>query len=58
MRLTRVEDLRESDILAVDVLNSDYTVLLAADTNLTGDLIDRLKRANVTEVYIRTEEIS
>ncbi len=58
MRLTRVEDLRESDILAVDVLNSDYTVLLAADTNLTGDLIDRLKRANVTEVYIRTEDIS
>ena len=57
MRLTRIEDLKESDILAVDVLNSDYTVLLAADTSLTADIIARLKQSNVTEVYIRTEDM-
>lgn len=57
MRLTPVEDLKESDILAIDVLNSDYTVLLAADTSLTVEIIARLKQSNVTEVYIRTEDI-
>lgn len=57
MRLTPVDDLKESDILAIDVLNSDYTVLLAADTNLTNEIIARLKQSNVTEVYIRTEDI-
>ncbi len=57
MRLTKVDDLKESDILAVDVLNSDYTVLLPADTVIVWDHIERLKRSNIVEVYIRTEDI-
>ena len=58
MRLTPIDEIKESDILAVDVLNSDYTVLLAADTILTKEQISRLKRSNITEVYIRTEDVS
>ncbi|MCR5594596.1 MAG: HD domain-containing protein [Lachnospiraceae bacterium] len=58
MKLTPVEELKELDILGIDVLNSDYTVLLAADTELTKEHISRLKSCNIREVYVRTEDVS
>lgn len=58
MKLVLVEDLSGRETLAVDVLSSDFTVLLAADTELTDKQIDRLKRNNIIEVYIKDEDAS
>lgn len=55
MRLCKVEDLKENDILARTVMTSDFTVLLSEGAKLKNQYIDKLKELNIREVYI--EEI-
>jgi len=56
MRLTRIENLKEGDILAKDVITPDYKVLLSAGTPVSPEYADRLRYNNVFEVYIKEEE--
>ncbi len=58
MKLTLVEDLSGREMLAVDVLSSDFTVLLSADTELTEHQIDLLRKNDIIEVYIKDEDAS
>lgn len=51
-----VDKLKEGDVLAQDVLLSDYTLLISAGTRLKGSLIDLLKRRNVRTVKLQREE--
>ena len=55
MRLTNVDNLVESDILAEDVLTLDYRILLSRDTTLTNDHISLLKRNKISKVYIKDD---
>lgn len=56
MRICSVDKLKNTDVLAQDVLNEDYRVLFAAGTILTDENIDRLKRNYIKEVYIQPGE--
>ena len=58
MRLVLVEDLVGREILAVDVLSSDFTVLLPAETQLTDEYIEGLKTNKIREVYVKDEVAS
>lgn len=61
MKLVTVDDLREGDILAKDVLLEDYTVLLSKGTELKEAYIEKLKDLSVVTVYIddeKKEEVS
>lgn len=58
MRLIRVDDLKENDIIAKDVMTPEYKVLLSSGTVITLDYIDHLRRNHVYEVYVKEEEIT
>lgn len=58
MKPTLVEDLKGREVLAVDVLSSDFTVLLSAETILNDEHIERLKKNSVIEVYLKDEDAS
>lgn len=52
MRLVTVEDLKEGDILANDVLLEDYTVVLGKGTVIKEPYIDKLREIGIYTVYI------
>lgn len=52
MRLVTVEDLKEGDILANDVLLEDYTVVLSKGTVIKEPYIDKLREIGIYTVYI------
>ncbi len=52
MKLVTVEDLREGDIIASDVLLEDYTVVLSKGTVIKTQYIDKLRELEVFTVYI------
>lgn len=56
MRLVKVENLKEYDVLAKDVLTADYNVLLGEGTKICNDYIEKLKKYRVREVYITEED--
>lgn len=57
MKQCIVEKLRVGDVLAKDVMTSDYRVLYAEGTTITADHIARLKKYYITEVSITEEDI-
>ncbi len=54
MKKVPVEKLNPKDVVAKDVVRKDGTVLVKAGTELTPEIIDRLKKLNVSEVYIKS----
>lgn len=56
MRLVTVEDLKEGDILANDVLLEDYTVVLSKGTVVKKPYIDKLRELEIFTVYIEDAE--
>lgn len=52
MKLVTVEDLREGDIIANDVLLDDYTVVLSKGTVIKTPYIEKLRELQVFTVYI------
>lgn len=52
MKLITVEDLREGDVIASDVLLEDYTVVLSKGTVIKAPYIDKLREMGIFTVYI------
>lgn len=52
MKLVKVEDLKGEEVLARDILTWDYQIILPKGTTIYKDYIEKLKRLDVTEVYI------
>lgn len=52
MKLVSVEDLKENDVLAQDVLTEDYRVLLSRGTVLKQEYIEKLEKLDIDEVYL------
>lgn len=57
MKICRLEDLVENDIIAKPVMTDDYQVLLSEGTILKKEYIVKLKEFYIHEVYIKEEEI-
>lgn len=55
MKLVTVEDLREGDIIASDVLLDDYTVVLSKGTVIKVQYIDKLREMGIFTVYIEEQ---
>lgn len=55
-RLINIDELKGGEILAVDVMTDDFTVLLAADTSMKKEYIEKLKELGIFKVKIQTEE--
>ncbi|MCL2050639.1 MAG: HD domain-containing protein [Lachnospiraceae bacterium] len=55
MKLCKVEDLAEGQLLSRAVFSYDFQILLAEGTELTEDYIEKLKTLGVTDVYIFDE---
>lgn len=53
MKLVSVEDLKENDVLAQDVLTEDYKVLLGRGTVLKNEFIEKLEELGIDEVYLK-----
>lgn len=56
MKLIPVEELKEGDIIANDVLLDDYTVVLSKGTIIKAPYIDKLRELEVYTVYIEEEK--
>lgn len=56
MRLVTVEDLKEGDILANDVLLEDYTVVLGKGTEIKEPYIEKLREIGIFTVYIEEND--
>lgn len=52
MKLVTVEDLKEGDIIANDVLLEDYTVVLSKGTVIKAPYIEKLRELEIFTVYI------
>lgn len=55
MKICKVVELKEGDILAKDVMTDDYRVLFTEGTKLTADNISRLIKYSIFEVSIKQE---
>ena len=55
MRLVTVEDLKDGDVLANDVLLEDYTVVLGKGTVIKEPYIEKLREMSIFTVYIEDE---
>ena len=58
MKLVTVEDLREGDVIANDVLLEDYTVVLSKGTVIKAPYIDKLREMGIFTVYIEEAQES
>lgn len=56
MKLITIEDLKEGDIIAKDVLLEDYTVLLGKGTVIKESYIDKLRQHAIVTVYIEEKK--
>ena len=58
MKLVTIEDLKDGDIIANDVLLEDYTVVLGKGTVIKEQYIEKLRELSIFTVYIeeKTEE--
>ncbi len=52
MKLVTVDSLKEGDILARDVMQEDYTVLLTKGTEIKEEYIQKLQDLSIVTVYI------
>lgn len=56
MKRCKVDDLTGTEILAKDVITSEYQVLLSVGTPLKQEYIDKLRELDIKEVYIKSDE--
>lgn len=56
MKLVAVDDLKNGDVIASDVLLEDYTVVVGKGTVIKEQYIEKLKELEVYTVYIEEEE--
>ncbi|MDE6621164.1 MAG: HD domain-containing protein [Lachnospiraceae bacterium] len=56
MKLVTVEDLREGDVIASDVLLEDYTVVLSKGTIVKAPYIEKLRELEIFTIYIEEPE--
>jgi HD-GYP domain-containing protein (c-di-GMP phosphodiesterase class II) len=56
VKLRKLTEVKEGELLARSVFDSDYSVLLADSTVLSADYIEKLEQLGVTEVYIHDED--
>lgn len=52
MKLVTIDDLREGDIIASDVMLEDYTVVLSKGTVIKAPYIEKLREMEIFTVYI------
>ncbi len=57
-RICKTEELVENDILASDVITSEYQVLLSAGTRMKKEYISKLEKMGIREVRVENDEIS
>lgn len=55
-KLIKVDELKGGEILAVDVMTDDFKILLAANTPIKKEYIEKLKELGIFRVKIQTEE--
>ena len=55
MRLCSINEIKEEDVLARDVMADDYNVFLYKNTILSKKYIEKLKKLNIPYVYIKDE---
>jgi HD-GYP domain-containing protein (c-di-GMP phosphodiesterase class II) len=55
MKLVTVEDLKDGDVIANDVLLDDYTVVISKGTVIKEQYIDKLRELGIFTVYIQEE---
>lgn len=58
MKLVTIDDLREGDIIASDVMLEDYTVVLTKGTVIKAPYIEKLREMEIFTVYIEEPQIS
>ncbi|MBD5451292.1 MAG: HD domain-containing protein [Lachnospiraceae bacterium] len=56
MRLVAVDDLKNGDVIANDVLLDDYTVVVGKGTVIKDQYIEKLRELEIYTVYIEDEE--
>ena len=54
MRICSVDELKEQDVLARDVMADKYNVFLYKNTILNKKYIEKLKGLNIPHVYIQS----
>lgn len=57
MRLVTIDDLKEGDIIANDVMLEDYTIVLSKGTVIREAYINKLRELDIFTVYIEEEEL-
>ncbi|MDE6421654.1 MAG: HD domain-containing protein [Lachnospiraceae bacterium] len=55
MKLTKVDQLEEGNVLEQDIMTRDYQVLLGSGTVLKKEYIEKLKELGINEVFIHDE---
>lgn len=55
MKLTKVDQLEEGNVLEQDIMTRDYQVLLGSGTVLKKEYIEKLKELGIDEVFIHDE---
>lgn len=56
MKLCKVNDLTGKEILAKDIITSEYKILLSAGTILKQDYIQKLQELDIKDVYIKEDQ--
>lgn len=56
MRLKKIKELSGDEILARDIITSDYQVILPAGSAIRKEYIEKLDELDIEEVYIRDEK--
>lgn len=56
MRLKKIKELSGDEILARDIITSDYQVILPAGSAIRKEYIEKLGELDIEEVYIRDEK--
>lgn len=55
MKICKIADLSGEEILAREIMTSDYQILLSGGTRLRKEYIQRLQDLGITEVYIKDD---
>lgn len=58
MRLVTIDDLKDGDVLANDILKDDYTVVIGKGTIIKEQYIEKLREMEIFTVYIEEESDS
>lgn len=56
MKLCRVNELTGKEILAKDIITSEYKILLSSGTVLKPDYIEKLQELDIRDVYIKEDQ--